>query len=287
MSEKFLRVFFACNVSEKFLRVFFAGNVSEKFLRVFFAYNIFVMKNTYRIAGRNIFIDSLYPDVHSYCREYLNENADPDFSVSTSQQDIDFERSRAVNDYSYTDAYLEELAVYRKIAELMPSYSTVLVHGSALAVDGAAYMFTAVSGTGKSTHAGLWRELLGRRVTMINDDKPLVRISGIGTKTRAEVFGTPYNGKHRLGKNTSAALKAICILERSEHNHINRISPQEAYPFMIQQTYRPINTAMLTKTLELVDGLMCAVEFYRLGCNMELQAAELAYTTMHSAGAVE
>ncbi|MBQ7217040.1 MAG: hypothetical protein IJS39_13775 [Synergistaceae bacterium] len=238
------------------------------------------MKNIYRIAGRNILIESLYPDVHAYCRDYLSENADPDFSVSISQQDIDFERSKAIHDFPYSDAYLEELAVYRKIAELMPSYSTVLIHGSALAADGAAYMFTAVSGTGKSTHARLWRELLGSRVTMINDDKPLVRISGTGKTSRAEVFGTPYNGKHRLGKNTSVPLKAICILERSEHNRIAGISPQEAYPFMIQQTYRPRDTAMLTKTLELVDGLMSAVKFYRLGCNMDIQAAELAYNTM-------
>ena len=49
---------------------------------------------------------------------------------------------------------------------------------------------------------------------------------------------------------------------------------------MIQQTYRPRDTAMLTKTLELVDGLMSAVKFYRLGCNMDIQAAELAYNTM-------
>ena len=245
----------------------------------FSAYNK-IMKNIYRIASRNILIESLYPDVHTYCREYLAENSDTDFAVSISQPDIDFERSRAVNDYPYTDAYLEELAVYRKIAELMPSYSTVLIHGSVLAVDGAAYMFTAVSGTGKSTHAALWRKFLGEKVTMINDDKPLVRISGTGKNSRAEVFGTPYNGKHRLGKNTSAPLKAICILERSEHNRISRISPQEAYPFMIQQTYRPIDTAMLTKTLELVDALMNAAEFYRLGCNMDIQAAELAYNTM-------
>ena len=59
------------------------------------------MKNIYRIAGRNILIESLYPDVHEYCRGYLAENSDNDFAVSISQQDIDFERSRAVNDYPF------------------------------------------------------------------------------------------------------------------------------------------------------------------------------------------
>ncbi|MBQ9433371.1 MAG: hypothetical protein IJU26_04055 [Synergistaceae bacterium] len=234
------------------------------------------MKNTYTIAGRNILIESLYPDVHEYCRDYLAENAAPDFSVSISQSDIDFERSRTIHDYPYSDGYLEELAVYRKIAERMPSYNTVLIHGSVLAVDGAGYMFTASSGTGKSTHAALWRKYLGARVTMINDDKPLVRISG----GRAEVFGTPYNGKHRLGTNTSVPLKAICILERSVQNHIVGIPPRDAYTMILQQTYRPHDTAMLVRTLELVDELMGAVEFYRLGCNMDIQAAEMAYNAM-------
>ena len=234
------------------------------------------MNSTYRIAGKIISIESIHPDVHEYCRDYRTENTAPDFSVCISQSDIDFERARAVHDYPYTDAYLEELAVYRKIAERMPAYSTVLIHGAALAAAEHAFMFTAASGTGKSTHAALWRKLLGGKVIMINDDKPLVRIAD----GHDEIFGTPWNGKHRLGTNTSAPLKAICILERSEHNHIARISPQDAYTMILQQTYRPHDTDMLTKTLELVDALMNAVEFYRMGCNMDIQAAETAYNAM-------
>ena len=243
---------------------------------IMYMYNISTMKNIYRIADKIISIESIHQKVHDYCRDYRTQNAVPDFYVTISQQDIDIARSKVKHDYPYSDAYLEEIAVHRKIAERMPSFSTILMHGSVLAVDGRGYMFTASSGTGKSTHARLWRELLGEKVTMINDDKPFVRISD----GYAEVFGTPYNGKHRLGANTSAPLKAICILERSEYNHIARISPKEAYTMIIQQTYRPRDTAMLVKTLELVDALMNAVEFYRLGCNMDIQAAELAYNAM-------
>jgi serine kinase of HPr protein (carbohydrate metabolism regulator) len=59
----------------------------------------------------------------------------------------------------------------------MPYYDTFLFHGSAIAVDGVGYLFTAKSGTGKSTHARLWRELLGARAVMVNDDKPLLRVT--------------------------------------------------------------------------------------------------------------
>ena len=157
------------------------------------------------MADKIISIESIHQNVHDYCRDYRTQNAVPDFYVNIYQKDIDLARSKVKHDYSYTDAYLEEIAVHRKIAERMPSFSTILMHGSVLAVDGQGYMFTASSGTGKSTHARLWRELLGEKVTMINDDKPLIRISD----GHAEIFGTPYNGKHRLGTNTSAPLKAM------------------------------------------------------------------------------
>ena len=80
-------------------------------------------------------------------------------------------------------------------------------------MDGEAYIFTAVSGTGKSTHAMLWREVFGERVRMINDDKPLIRITPEG---KAVVYGTPWDGKHHLSKNSAFPLKAICWLTRAK-----------------------------------------------------------------------
>ncbi len=89
----------------------------------------------------------------------------------------------------------------------MPSYDTVLFHGSALAIDGDGYLFTAKSGTGKSTHTRLWRERFGDRVVMINDDKPLLHIDA----GSVIAYGTPWNGKHRLGTNASVPLRADCV----------------------------------------------------------------------------
>ena len=174
---------------------------------------------------------------------------------------------------------LELLAVYRRIAEQMPFRDTFLFHGSAVAVDGAAYLFTARSGTGKSTHTRLWREMLGDRAVMVNDDKPLIRL----TEDGAVVYGTPWNGKHRLGANISVPLKAVCILERAKQNTIRAITREEAFPMLIQQSYRPLDPAALAKTLSLVDRLSRTVSLYRLGCNMDPEAAELSYNIMKEA----
>lgn len=245
------------------------------------------MTGIYRFAEKMIQIHSLYEKVHEYCCDYLCEGI-PDFIVATSHDDIEYERQKSEkNDIAegqtvrkWSDDYLEELAVYRKIAEKMPEWDTVLFHGSAVAVDGRAYLFTAKSGTGKSTHTRLWRELLGNRAVMVNDDKPLIRIRESGVT----VFGTPYNGKHRLGCNISVPLKAICIIERSENNHIRQITKTEAYPMLLQQVYRPSERAALAKTLALIDKIPPDVTFWRLGCNMDISAAELAYHTMKGIG---
>ncbi|MBQ9064730.1 MAG: hypothetical protein IJ123_04725 [Blautia sp.] len=231
------------------------------------------MTNCYRFADVNIRITYINEAVNLYCKDYRTDEP-ADFAVIIEQKDIDYERSRAEHS-GFSDAYLETLAVYRKIAERMPQYDACLLHGSAIAVDGAAYIFTAASGTGKSTHARLWRELLGDRAVMINDDKPFIRVHSDGT---AAAYGTPWDGKHHLSRNIAAPVRSVCILERSAENHIRQITKEEAFPMLLRQIYRPADPEALSKTLKLIDRLN--VKLYRLGCNMESEAAEISYNTM-------
>lgn len=241
------------------------------------------MTGVFRFADVNIRICSIYPEVQQCCDSY-RVNAEADFTVETTQDDIAFERNRSAREdlaegfaeRQYTDRYLELLAVYRKIAEKMPDYQTVLFHGSCVSVDGEAYLFTAKSGTGKSTHTALWRKLLGEKAVMVNDDKPLIQIRD----GQATVFGTPWDGKHHLSQNISVPLKAICILQRAADNFVEEITVPKAYPMLLQQVYRPLEGVALQKTLNLVDTLARSVRLWRLGCNMELAAAEIAYRAM-------
>ncbi|WP_294750701.1 hypothetical protein [uncultured Ruminococcus sp.] len=237
----------------------------------------------YKIADKVIEVTSMYEKVHSYCCDYETDEA-ADFSVIISQEDIDFETQREIRcaeregrePLASSDDYREELAVYRKIAEKMPDYDTILFHGSVIAVDGQGFLFTAKSGTGKSTHTRLWREYLGEKAVMVNDDKPLLKITDSGVVA----YGTPYNGKHRLGCNMSVPLKAVCILTRGEKNSIVRIDKSEAYAMLLQQVYRPLRTLQMAKTLRLIDELSEKTELYRLACNMDIDAAEVAYNGM-------
>ena len=229
------------------------------------------MKQIYKIAGKIIEISSCYEAIHEYCKDYIFSGV-PDFKINTAESDFDLELTR-----EYSPAELENLILYRKLAELMPDYDTFLMHGSAISVNGAGCVFTAPSGTGKSTHAKFLCELLKDKALMVNDDKPLITAS---IDKKITVHGSPFNGKHRRGNNISVPLKAICILERSEQNNIHEISYYEAYTTLLAQIYRPATHERLAKTLELLDRMNEAVKFYRLGCNMSINAAEVSYNAI-------
>lgn len=236
-----------------------------------------------KLADIPISISALYNTTKKFCQEYLTEE-EPSCNISVQYSDIVFEREKSAREDElmgvpvrhFSDNYLETLAVYRKIAEELTEQGILLFHGSAIAVDGEAYIFTAKSGTGKSTHTGLWREVFGDRAVMVNDDKPLLRIADDGVT----VYGTPWDGKHRLSNNIAVPLKAVCILERGIENRIRKITPKEALPWLMQQTYRPIEPDRLMKTIDLLEGLVSNVGLYRLECNMEAQAAVTAYEGM-------
>lgn len=241
-----------------------------------------------KLADRYISINHQYDYLEKFCEGYIitekHITGKIDFSVEVNQQDIEFEREKSAKENEmegipvihYPEKYLETLSVYRKIAEKMPEYDTILFHGSVIAVDQRGYLFTAKSGTGKSTHTRLWREYFGERAVMVNDDKPLLRI----TERGVIAYGTPWNGKHRLGKNLSVPLDCICALERGRENTIKRVQKNEIYPMIVQQTYRCSDMEKMGKTLSLIDKLTRQIRFYKLSCNMEQEAAKIAYEGM-------
>lgn len=247
---------------------------------------VLCMRVSFRIAlaGQVIGVSALYEQTRTFCKNYLTD-APASFEVAVTPADIAYERQRSARAdelegaavREHADPYLETLAVYRKLAQLLVQDDILLMHGAVVAVDGQAYLFTAKSGTGKTTHTRLWMRQFGDRAVMVNGDKPLLHITSEGVT----VYGTPWDGKEHLSTNTSCPLKALCILTRSETNHIERISKKEALPMLCQQSYRPCSPIGAQKTLALVDRLGSSVPLYKLGCNMEPEAALVAYHGMN------
>lgn len=203
------------------------------------------------------------------------------FSVVVTEEDLARERALVaelaardpgLREGLSTPADLEDLSVYHQVAERLPRYDAMLIHGSAVALDGQAYLFLAPSGTGKSTHARLWRERYGARVAMVNDDKPLLRFRADGVWA----CGTPWQGKHDLGGNMMAPLRAAVLLSRAAENRIERVTAAEAYPALLQQCYVFQSPEGAARMLRLTERLAAEVPVFRLGCDMSPEAARVA-----------
>ena len=247
-------------------------------------------EGVYRLADVPVQITSLYDEVQVMCAPYSTTDA-PQLHIVTTVEDIEAEghksdeerRQEGLPEYHFPEPYLETLAVYRQLATELLAKGVLLIHGSVIAVDGEAYLFTALSGTGKSTHVRLWRELFGERAVMVNDDKPLVGVRSDHSSPNTSVplvFGTPWDGKHHLSTNTSAPIKAFCSLRRGETDHIEPMAPEQAFAALLQQAHRPPDATALTQTLQIIDNLTKHASAYLLHCTPTPYAARLAYNTM-------
>ena len=165
-----------------------------------------------KIAGYTAAVTSLFESTPQYFRKYLTEDT-PDFSVTVTPENIAFEQADLLEEALrdgfkprvFTDPFLERAAVQRAFGEFLFPKDILLIHGSALAVDGKGYLFMAHSGTGKSTHTRLWRQVFGERAVMVNDDQTFLQLG----ERKVYAYGSPWSGKHGLATNICLPLKGI------------------------------------------------------------------------------
>ena len=156
-----------------------------------------------------------------------------------------------------------------------------MLHASAVAMEGKCYLFSAPSGTGKSTHTKQWQKYFGaERALIINDDKPAVRKEADGWV----VYGTPFSGKTDEQLNRKGKLQGICMLERGKTNEIRRMDPQEAVLLLMRQTLVPRRQEMAEKLLGMLDELFREVPVYQMQCTISECAAKMAYESMRGEG---
>ena len=222
-----------------------------------------------RFAGIPIELSSHSNFMRQFCKDYLCDGK-PLFSVSATEDKTNEELQNA--DEPTTFDYAEALCLYREIAEKLPLYDRIVFHGAAIEYGGKAYIFTAPSGTGKTTHIKLWKRYLGDKVKIINGDKPILSLSD----GKITVHGTPYAGKEGWQTNMSAELGGICFLSRAKDNEITAVSPKDAFTRLYLQTYKPKTEEAVRKTFEIIRTL-CTVPCFSLSCNMTEDAVRTSF----------
>lgn len=143
----------------------------------------------------------------------------------------------------------------------LPFHNRLILHSSAICLDGQGFAFTAPSGTGKSTHTSSWRRLCEGCIA-INDDTPIAYNDGTGFM----LYGSPWSGKTEINANICAPLSALVCLERGEVNSIEPIPPRVSFPYIWYELWHTPLKEREDKVLTLLTDILTNTDVYKLSC---------------------
>ena len=224
----------------------------------------------YHIAGLRVAMDSFGRTLDQASPYEIPISGDPDITIRTNPQIF-------LESYPYLSLDdCEYICTGSSFYTHLLEHNGIMLHSSCVVVDGKAYLFTAPSGTGKSTHTNLWLQKFGDRAYILNDDKPALRLDdGVWY-----AYGTPWSGKHDISRNEKVPVAGIAVLNRGEDNEIAPYVGFKAITAILDQMIRPAGEEYRTRILETLDKLLSIVPVWKLTCNKEPAAATVAYRAM-------
>lgn len=153
--------------------------------------------------------------------------------------------------------------------EIVAEYNCAVLHASMIEKNGKMILFTAPSGTGKSTQASLWEKYAG--AVIVNGDKALVK----NENGNIIAGGLPFSGSSDICKNISAPLAAVVCLGQAKENTIRKMSKSEAFVSLMQGHYRSAMCEKASqKAINVIENLCRSVEVYKLDCLPDKSAVE-------------
>ena len=224
-----------------------------------------------KIVDKALEINAFNESTKKYCGKFLSEE-EPHYAITMSEEDLKNERTNSNDGKVYVNEEIS--ALYRKIAELLVEDNIIVFHSSSFMVNDNAFLITARSGVGKSTHSRNLKQLLGDEFVYINDDKPMLKVDD----NHVTVYGTPWNGKERRSSDISAPLRAIMFLSRGETNTYRKINnKEEIYIKMLSQIYLPKEKSKREKALKVADNILKNVNFYEINVTKDIESAKMTY----------
>lgn len=226
------------------------------------------------MAHRRIRFTQTSDRFREFCRDFIvHDEAEPDFTVTADPADM----KRVFAAHPEMSAYSCELRyLMRQTACAISACGDIFMHGSAVAYRGRGYLFTAPSGTGKSTHTGLWLRYLGSDAVIVNGDKPIICTGG----DVPEVCPTPWAGKERLYSSDSCPLDAICCLTRGTENKIRPMRQDEAVSRLFSQICIPRDREAQAHAMQAMDSLLRRVRLYVLECDISENAVRTSFEAL-------
>lgn len=230
----------------------------------------------YKIAGLNVSISGEGAMLSRRAEAYRTESMDTaDLAIELPKEIL--QKMRCLHPYLSEDECAYIFTGDRFYYNLI-DYGGFKLHASAVVLDGWAYLFSAPSGIGKSTHTALWCDYFGpERTYILNDDAPVIKQE----EGKFMAWGSPWSGTSPLSKNIGVPLKAIAFLERSPTNWIHPMTFGESIIHLMKQTRRSEDPERMERLMSLLEKLLVAIPIYRLGCTVSKCAVETAYAAMN------
>ncbi len=227
------------------------------------------MYQQYLIAGLRVEMET-FGRTLTQAEPYLTDSGRPvDLRITSAPEELQARQPHlSLEDCEYLST---GGSFYRQLLR----FDGMLLHASAVVLDGYAYLFSAPCGTGKSTHTGLWLQAFPE-ASILNDDKPALRREN----GRWYAYGTPWSGKTDRNENLRVPLGGVCVLKRGPENKIQPFTGAKAVFALLEQTARPWNAEARSRLLELLGALMNEVPVWEMHCTPTLSAARMAREVM-------
>lgn len=171
--------------------------------------------------------------------------------------------------------YARNLLTLMDVEATLLDLDALVLHASLIRYKEQGIIFSAPSGTGKSTQAELWRQYTGADV--LNGDRAALRmINGVWT-----AYGLPYAGTSGIYRNESTPLRAVIALRQSPENSIRRITGTEAFRYLYPETMiHRWDPEFEQKAAVLLLRLMDDVPVFLLECRPDREAVILLRDTL-------
>lgn len=161
---------------------------------------------------------------------------------------------------------------FEYLGQIMPIpllliHSALTFHGVLMEYKGNGIIISAPSGTGKTTHARLWRN--SQNALIINGDRAVIQQE----QEKWIGYGQPWSGTSGEQINRKVPIKAIVVLEQSSFNHIKQITGIEAFGTILPHVqYVQWNIEIADLTMTLLDRLIDSIPVFKFGCRPDLES---------------
>ena len=177
--------------------------------------------------------------------------------------------------YAHYFSDMDSIFHYIGLESFLLQHNGLLLHASVIRENDRTVIFTAPSGTGKSTQADLWRIYRGAEI--LNGDRVALRKK----QDLWTAFGSPYAGSSGIYRNECGPIAAIIVLQQAKENRITRLQGHQILKHLYPElSLHRWDSEFVQKSTALLADLIHCVPVFLLECVPEGSAVQLLYSEL-------